>query len=57
VVLTVSGYPLAIGTIISLSANSVCKSDWPVGYTREKNLITIPTMDSLIHHHFEAVKA
>jgi ABC-type antimicrobial peptide transport system permease subunit len=45
---------LIIGTIIIYRQIQYAK-DRPVGYTRE-NLISIPTMDSSVHHHFNAVK-
>ncbi len=45
---------LIIGTIIVYQQIQFAKNR-PVGYTRA-NLITIPTSDSSIHDHFEAVK-
>jgi putative ABC transport system permease protein len=45
---------LIIGTIIVYRQIQFAK-DRPVGYTRE-GLVTIPTPDSLIHQHFNAVK-
>jgi len=45
---------LIIATIIVYKQIQFAK-DRPVGYTRD-GLVTIPTPDSSIHHHFDAVK-